>query len=97
MVPVDLVQFRIAFTGAHFRDGAFVQHHAADQLHVEMTLTDRAFGRFAHRGESRNQQVVELAPAASCARNSSVRARKASSDSGMICGSNALIASMRDL
>ena len=36
-----------------------MQHHAADQLHVEMALLERPLGRLADRGESRNQEVVE--------------------------------------
>ncbi len=36
-----------------------MQHHAADQLHVEMTLTEHALGGFAHSGESRYEDIVE--------------------------------------
>ena len=50
---------RLAFAGLHFGDAAFVQDHAADQLHVEMALAERALGGFAHGGESRHQDVVE--------------------------------------
>ena len=50
---------RLAFAGLHLGDVAFVQHHAADQLHVEMPLAERALGRLAHGGEGRNQNVVE--------------------------------------
>ena len=50
---------RLAFAGLHLGDIAFVQHHAADQLHVEMPLAERALGRLAHGGEGRNQDVVE--------------------------------------
>ncbi len=50
---------RLAFAGLHLGDVAFVQHHAADQLHVEMALPERPLGRLAHRGESGNQEVVE--------------------------------------
>ena len=50
---------RLALAGPHLGDGAFVQHHAADQLDIEMPLAEHALGRFAHRGESRNQKVVE--------------------------------------
>ena len=49
----------LAFAGLHLGDGAFVQHHAADQLDVEMALAERALGRLAHRGEGRHQDVVE--------------------------------------
>ncbi len=50
---------RFAFAGFHFGDFAFVQDHAADQLHIEMALPDGALRRFAHRGEGRHQHVVE--------------------------------------
>ena len=50
---------RLAFTGAHFGDAAAVKHHAADHLDVEGTHAERALGAFAHRGEGRDQKVVE--------------------------------------
>ena len=50
----------LAFARAHLGDGALVQHHAADQLHIEMTLADGALGRLAHGGESRNEKIVEF-------------------------------------
>ena len=50
---------RLAFAGLHLGDVAFMQHHAADQLDVEMPLAERALGRLAHGGEGRNQKIVE--------------------------------------
>ncbi len=50
---------RLAFAGLHLGNLAVVLHHAADQLHVEMTLTERPLGGLAHGGEGRNQDVVE--------------------------------------
>ena len=50
---------RLAFAGLHLGDVALMQHHAADQLDVEMALAERALGRLAHGGEGRHQQVVE--------------------------------------
>ena len=50
---------RLAFAGLHLGDPAFVQHHAADQLDVEMALAERALAGLAHGGEGRNQNVVE--------------------------------------
>ena len=50
---------RLAFAGLHLGDLAFVQHHAADELHVEMTLAERALAGLAHGGECRHQDVVE--------------------------------------
>ena len=49
----------LAFTGPHLGDGALVQHHAADELHVEMALAEGALGRLADRGEGRHQDVVQ--------------------------------------
>ena len=50
---------RLALAGLHLGDSAFVQHHAADQLDVEMALAERALGRLAHGREGRNEDVVE--------------------------------------
>ena len=50
---------RFALAGLHFGDFAFVQHDAADQLHVEMAHRDRAPSCFAHQGEGRNQCRLE--------------------------------------
>ena len=50
---------RLAFAGLHLGDVALMQHHAADQLHVEMALAERALGGLAHGGEGRHQDVVE--------------------------------------
>ena len=36
-----------------------MQHHAADQLDVEMPLPEGALGRLAHGGEGRYQEVVQ--------------------------------------
>ena len=51
---------RLAFAGLHLGDGALVQHHAADQLHVEMALAEGALGRLADGGEGRDEQVVDV-------------------------------------
>ena len=51
---------RLALAGLHLGDLALVQHHAADHLHVEMALAERALGRLAHGGEGRDQQVLEI-------------------------------------
>ncbi len=50
---------RLAFAGLHLGDVALMQHHAADQLHVEVTLAEGALGGFADGGESRNEEIVE--------------------------------------
>ncbi len=49
----------LAFAGLHLGDVAFVQDHAADQLHVEMALAEGALGGLAHGGEGGHQDVVE--------------------------------------
>ena len=54
---------------------ALVQHHAADELHVEMALAERALGRLAHRREGRDEDVVEGLAVGELALKSSVRAR----------------------
>ena len=53
---------RLAFAGLHLGNLAFVQHHAADHLDVEMALAERALGGLAHGGEGRHQNVVERPP-----------------------------------
>ena len=50
---------RLALAGAHLGDATLVQHHAADELDVEMALAEHALGRLAHRRESRCEKVVE--------------------------------------
>ena len=50
---------RLALARAHLRDAAFVQHHAAHELHVEMALAQGALRRFAHGRESFHEDVVE--------------------------------------
>ena len=86
---------RLAFAGLHLGDPAFVQHHAADQLHVEMALAERALGRLAHGGESRHQDVVERLAVGELLLEFSVRARSASSESSSSSVSSALISSTR--
>ena len=50
---------RLAFAGLHLGDAALVQDHAADELHVEMALPERALGGLAAGGEGLDQDVVE--------------------------------------
>jgi hypothetical protein len=50
---------RLAFAGLHLGDIALMQHHAADQLDVEMPLAEGSLGSLAHGGEGRNQDVIE--------------------------------------
>ena len=50
---------RLALAGAHLGDLAVVQHHAADQLHVEGPHADGAARRLARRGEGLGEDLVE--------------------------------------
>ena len=50
---------RLALAGLHLGDAALVEHHAADQLHVEMALAQGPLGGLAHHGERLDQQVVQ--------------------------------------
>ena len=49
---------RFAFARAHFSNLAVIEHHAADQLHVEVTHAEHAPGSFAHHGEGFRQKLV---------------------------------------
>ena len=50
---------RFAFAGLHFGDLALVQHHAADQLHVEVAHLHRAPSRLAHHRKRLGQNLVQ--------------------------------------
>ena len=50
---------RLAFAGLHLGDGAAVQGHAADELHVEVPHVEDPAAGLAHHGERLGQQVVE--------------------------------------
>ena len=52
----------LAFTGLHLGDLALVQHHAADQLDIEMAHAEHPLARLAHDGKGLGQQVVEGFP-----------------------------------
>ncbi|MCY1450290.1 hypothetical protein D9M71_670830 [compost metagenome] len=49
----------LAFTGTHFCDHAFVQGHAADQLHIEVTHAHDPLAGFTGNREGFRQQLVE--------------------------------------
>ena len=82
---------RLAFAGAHLGDLALVQHHAADQLHVEMTQAERAARGLAHGRERLGQQVVERLAGSELLAELAVLAASRSSDSACSAGSNALM------
>ena len=49
----------LALTRFHLRDTAFVQYHAAHQLHVEVPHVEQAPGDFPRHGKGIRQQTVE--------------------------------------
>ena len=49
---------RLAFAGLHLGDLAGVQHHAADQLHVEVPHVQHALASFAYHRERFDEKVV---------------------------------------
>ena len=84
---------RLTFAGAHFGNLAVVQHHAADQLHVEMAHVQRALAGFAHDGECFGQQIVErFALGQTLLELVRLGAQFARRSSASICGSRALMA-----
>jgi len=50
---------RLAFASAHLGDLAGMQHHAADQLHVEVPHLQHPLAAFAHDRKGLGQQRVE--------------------------------------
>ena len=50
---------RLALAGAHLGDRPVVQHHAADQLDVEVTHPHAALAGLAHEREALEHQIVE--------------------------------------
>jgi len=61
--PVEVRRQRgdecLSLSGLHLGDGAAVQHHAADQLHVVVALGEGSAHRLAHRRECLGQDLVE--------------------------------------
>ena len=49
----------LALAGFHLGDLALVQRHAADKLHIEVSLAKRTLGSLTHGCECRHQQLVE--------------------------------------
>ena len=52
----------LALAGAHLGDLALVQHHAADQLHIEMPHPQDAPASLAHHRKGLGQQLVQGLP-----------------------------------
>ena len=82
---------RLAFAGLHFGDVAVVQHHAADQLHVEMALAEGALGGLAHHREGFRQEVVQRLALGQPLLEGRGHGRSSSSDMASNRGSSALI------
>ena len=55
---------RFPLPGPHLGDLALVQHHAPEQLHVEVTLPERAPRRLAHHRERLREEIIERLPRA---------------------------------
>ena len=49
----------LTFTSLHFRDAVGVQHHAADQLHIEVAHAKHTLGGFTHGRERFRQQLLQ--------------------------------------
>ena len=50
---------RLAFAGLHFGDAPIVEHHAADELDVEVPHVHHTLAGFAHHGKGFGQDLVE--------------------------------------
>ena len=50
----------LALTRSHFRDLAVMEHHAANQLHIEMPHLQYALGGFANHGECLDQHGLRV-------------------------------------
>ena len=51
-----------ALAGFHLGDLAVVQHHAADQLHIEVAHAQHPLARLAYYGKGLGQQLIEQGP-----------------------------------
>ena len=49
----------LALAGAHLGNLAAVQHHAADQLHIEVTHAQHALAGLAHHGKGFGLQIIQ--------------------------------------
>ena len=68
---------RLAFAGLHLGDAAAVQHHAADELHVEVPHVEHAAAGLADDARRLGQQVVErLALVGALAERRRLRSRR---------------------
>jgi len=51
---------RLPLSGTHLGDLSLVEHHAAEQLHVEMPLAGGTLGCFAHHRKNMRQYFIEI-------------------------------------
>ena len=49
----------LALAGLHLGDLAVVQHHAADQLHIEVAHAEHPLAGLTHHGEGLGEQLIE--------------------------------------
>ena len=49
----------LAFAGFHLSDLTFMQHHAADQLHIKMAHAENPLAGFTHHREGFRQDLIE--------------------------------------
>ena len=49
---------RLSLTGFHLRNAALMQHNAADQLYIVVTLPQHAPSRLTHNGKRFRQQII---------------------------------------
>ena len=83
---------RLAFAGLHLGDLALVQHHAADQLHVEVAHLHGAPAGLAHHRKGLGQNLVQrLLLGAPCARPCAPRRRECSSSRAAIRARNSTV------
>ena len=53
---------RLPLAGLHLGDAAAVEHHAADELHVEVPHPEHALARLAADGERLGEEIVQRLP-----------------------------------
>ena len=88
----------LALAGLHLGDAAAVEHHPADELHVEVPHPQHALARLAADGERLGEEIVQRLANSSPGgsrrrRNSAVISRRSASDLACIDGSSWLIRS----
>ncbi|CAI8247583.1 MAG: Uncharacterised protein [Prochlorococcus marinus str. MIT 9313] len=49
----------LPFTGLHLTNLTLMQHHAADQLHIEMTHAEHPFSSLTHNSKGFWEQLIK--------------------------------------